>query len=124
MVPRPRGTAPPSTGSCPSLGGFRRDLVAKCLAQFPDFVRRAGAGFNFIEDAFALLAIARRGGIDFLEHDGSRVGELLAALGHCLDEFPPRPDFLRSYLIFPDKGLGRELADLAYVVAMADIVWN
>src|SRR5579862_282810 len=112
MVPRPKGTAPPSTGSCPSLGGLCRDLVAKCLAQLPDFVRRAGAGFDFIEDALALLAVARRGGIDFLEHDRSRVGELLAALGHFLDELAHRLDFLRSYLIFPDKGLGRELADL------------
>src|SRR5579859_5448237 len=106
MVPRPRGTAPPSTESCPSLGGFRRDLVAKCLAQLPDLVCRAGAGFDFIEDALALLAIARRGGIDILEHGGSRRGELLAALGHVLDEFADRFDFLCSYLIFPDKGLG------------------
>src|SRR5579863_5564027 len=46
---------------------------------------------------------------------------MLAALGHFLDEVAYGFDFLRGRLIFPDKGLGRELADLADVFAMVDI---
>src|SRR5581483_4067517 len=114
--------APPSRGSRRPLSRFRRDPVPECLAELTDLIRRAGAGLDLIEDALAFLAIARRRALDLLEHDGSRRGQLLAALRHLLDEFAHRLDFLRRHLIFPDNGFGRELADLGGVVTMIDVV--